>query len=82
MDHTGYLHRLFIHKDFQRMGIADTLVSELERLARNTGLSNFETYASITARPFFEKQGYTIEKENKVVRDSIMLLNYRMVKHG
>lgn len=82
MDNTGYLDRLYIHKDFQRRGIAYLLVNELERRARNTGLSNFKTYASITAKPFFEKQGYTVEKETMAVREGILLLNYQMVKHG
>lgn len=82
MDNTGYLDRLYIHKDFQGRGIAYALVNELEQRARNTGLSNFETYASITAKPFFEKQGYRVEKENKVIRNGVILLNYKMVKHG
>jgi len=29
----------------------------------------FETYASITARPFFEKLGYTVQTENSVTID-------------
>lgn len=82
VDNTGYLNRLYIHKDFQHKGIAHTLVNELERRARNTGISDFKTYASITAKPFFEKQSYTVEKENKVVREGIILLNYQMVKRG
>jgi len=82
MDNNGYLDRLYIHKDFQRRGIAYALVNELERRARNTGLSNFVTYASITAKPFFERQGYTVEKENKAVREGVLLLNYQMVKRG
>ncbi|SBW01676.1 Acetyltransferase GNAT family [uncultured Eubacteriales bacterium] len=80
MDDTGYLDRLFVHKDFQRRGVAYVLVTELEQRARNSGLSRFETYASITAKPFFERQGYTVEKENKAIRNGIVLLNYKMVK--
>ncbi|NLZ92411.1 MAG: GNAT family N-acetyltransferase [Firmicutes bacterium] len=30
MDHTGYLDKLYVHKDFQRRGIATALVKELE----------------------------------------------------
>lgn len=81
MDKTGYLDRLYVHRDFQRKGIAAALVNELERCAQKEGVFNFETYASITARPFFEKQGYTVEAENKAVRNNITLVNYKMVKH-
>lgn len=80
MDNTGYLDKLYVHKDFQRRGIATALVKELERCARKVGISNFKTYASITAKPLFEKQGYTAEAENKVIRNGITLVNYKMVK--
>lgn len=76
----GHLDRLYIHKDFQGKGIATALIKELER---NAGVENvvcFETYASITARPFFEKLGYTVQTENTVVRDGISLKNFRMTK--
>lgn len=81
MDHTGCLDRLYVHKDFQRRGIAAALVKELERCAQEAGLFSFKTYASITARPFFEKQGYKVEAENKVIRNGVTLINYKMVKN-
>lgn len=81
MDNTGYLDKLYVHKDFQRRGIATALVNELERCAQKQGIFNFKTYASITARPFFEKQGYTVESENKVIRNGITLVNYKMIKN-
>ncbi len=80
MDKTGYLDMLYVHKDFQSMGIATALVKELEQRAQKAGLFRFETYASITAKPFFGKQGYTVESENKVIRNGITLVNYKMVK--
>lgn len=80
MDYTGYLDKLYVHKDFQRRGIAAALVKELELCARKAGLFNFATYASITARPFFEKQGYTVKAENRVIRNGITLVNYKMAK--
>ena len=81
MDSAGYLDRLYVHKDFQRRGIAAALVDELERCARKSGILSFETYASITARPFFEKQGYIVEEENRIIRDGTTLVNYKMVKY-
>lgn len=81
MDNAGYLDRLYVHKDFQRRGIAAALVNELERCAKEAGISSFKTYASITARPFFEKQGYIVEEENSIIREGITLVNYKMVKY-
>lgn len=37
-----------------------------------------DTHASITARPFFEKRGYRVEKEHVVVRHGVRLSNYVM----
>jgi len=82
MDDTGYLDKLYVHKDFQRRGIATTLVRELEKGGRKAGITTFTTNASITAKPFFEKQGYKAVAENKVIRNGITLVNYKMVKGG
>ena len=80
MDKNGYLDRLYVHKDYQRKGIAAELINKLEQRAGEAGVFSFETYASITARPFFEKQGYTVVAENKAIRGGIELINYKMVK--
>ena len=82
MDQVGYLDRRYVHKDFQGEGIAAALVYELERRAKKAGVSCFETYASITARPFFEKLGYTVQAENIAVRGGISMTNYKMSLSG
>ena len=38
------------------------------------------THASITARPFFEKRGYQVAKEQQVERQGIFLTNYVMIR--
>lgn len=78
MDETGYLDRLFIHKDYQRKGIAEALCDQLE--SRNSS-ECFKTHASITAKPFFEKRGYAVVKEQSVERRGIFLKNYVMEKN-
>ena len=77
MDKTGYLDRLYVHKDYQRMGIASSICDELEKHFS----SSFTTHASITARPFFEKRGYTVVKEQQVERGGILLTNFVMKKN-
>ena len=73
----GYLDRLYVHKDYQKRGIATALCDELERAARGT----ITTHASITARPFFEKRGYKVLKEQQVERHGVLLTNYVMEYH-
>lgn len=76
IDKTGYLDRLFVHADYQRKGIATSICNQLEQLVEG----NITTHASITARPFFEKRGYKVVKEQQVERQGIFLTNYVMAK--
>ena len=46
----------------------------------NGYLALFSTYASITAKPFFEQRGYRVVRENTVVRCNIKLNNFIMEK--
>ena len=75
IDNTGYLDRLFVHKDYQRQGIASALCDKLEK-----GFTRITTHASITAKPFFLHRGYKLVKEQQVVRDGISLTKYVMEK--
>lgn len=38
------------------------------------------TFASITARPFFERRGYVVLRENVVARAGVRLTNFLMEK--
>ena len=77
MDSTGYLDRLYVHKDFQRQGIASALCDRLEQAA---DVENFTTHASVTAKSFFEKRGYQAVREQQVEKKGILLTNYVMKK--
>lgn len=77
MDENGYLDRLYVHRDYQRKGVASSLLREL---SQNVKTDEITTYASITARPFFEKMGYRVVRENIVERKGVSLINYFMVK--
>ena len=72
----GYLDRLYVHKDFQRRGVATALCDRLEAAAPG----RVYTHASITARPFFEKRGYCVRKEQQVERCGELLTNFVMEK--
>lgn len=75
IDNTGYLDRLFVHKDYQSQGIATALCDRLE-----AGFDRVTTHASITAKQFFMNRGYRLIKEQQVVRNGISLANYVMEK--
>ena len=77
IDSSGYLDRLFVHKDHQHKGIATAICDELESSV--TG-KKIITHSSITAKPFFEKRGYRVKKEQTIVRNGISLTNFIMEK--
>ena len=68
IDNTGYLDRLFVHKDYQSQGIATALCDRLE-----AGFDRVTTHASITAKQFFMNRGYRLIKEQQVIRNGISL---------
>lgn len=77
MDESGYLDRLYVHKDYQGQGIASAICDELERFA--TG-KTFTTHASITAKLFFQHRGYHVVRKQEVIRHGVALTNFVMEK--
>ena len=77
IDKTGYLDRLFVHAYYQKKGIATSICNRLEQAVQE----DITTHASITAKPFFEKRGYKVVKEQQVERQGIFLTNFCMEKN-
>ena len=73
----GVLVHLFVHKDLQRRGCGCDLCQAIEAAFAGEMLQSF---ASITAKPFFESMGFVVLKEQTVKRNSEELINYLMVK--
>ena len=76
----GYLHSMFVHKDFQGEGIATMLLNEIEQYAITYGIMRITSEVSLTARPFFEKKGYIVEEEQKRKANQLSLTNFWMAK--
>lgn len=76
----GYLHSMFVHKDFQGEGIATMLLNEIEQYAITNGIIRITSEVSLTARPFFEKRGYIVEEEQKRKANQLSLTNFWMAK--
>lgn len=76
----NYIDFFYIHKDFQRKGIADKILSKLELEAKKQFSKIITSDISITAKPFFEKKGFAAKAEQKNIRLGIELINYKMQK--
>jgi|BioPla2DNA2_1021312.scaffolds.fasta_scaffold63775_1 putative acetyltransferase len=77
IDVSGYLDRLFVHREHQREGIASAICDELEQSA---SVKTITTHSSITAKPFFEHRGYRVIQKQTVIRNGIALTNFIMEK--
>ena len=80
MNTDGYLHSMFVHKDWQGRGVATQLLSEVERLARHYGAIEITSEVSLTARSFFENNGYSVIRIQKRLANKLELTNFAMRK--
>ncbi|MEG1001900.1 GNAT family N-acetyltransferase [Clostridium sp.] len=76
----GYFDRLYVHKDYQGIGVGKTILNEIEKYAYENGVKVIVTHASITAKSFFYKFGYKVIKEQSVERYGESLNNFVMEK--
>ncbi|HET7270167.1 MAG TPA: GNAT family N-acetyltransferase, partial [Rubrobacter sp.] len=56
----GHIDTLYVHHESQGCGIASRLLDRIESEAQLLGVARLYTEASITARPFFQRRGFSI----------------------
>ena len=77
MAEDGYLDRLYVSADHQRMGMASALCDALEAACAAPVLT---THASLTAKGFFLRRGYEMVRAQQVERRGVLLTNFVMRK--
>ncbi|SEC98570.1 Acetyltransferase, GNAT family [Rhizobiales bacterium GAS188] len=80
LEANGHLDMMFVHPAHQGIGVATLLLETVEAAANMQGISRLFTEASITARPFFEKRGFSVLASQRVEKRGQMLTNFRMQK--
>lgn len=76
----GYIHTLFVHANYQHQGIATSLYKFIESYAKEKGTKILTSEVSITAKAFFEKQGFQVDEEQKRKANQLYLTNFKMSK--
>ena len=61
-----HIDMLYVHPAVTRQGVATSLVDALEKLAGARGATTLSVDASDTAKPFFDKRGYSAQQRNAV----------------
>jgi putative acetyltransferase len=71
---------LFVDPEFARQGVGRALIDALTRLAGARGAKRLTTEASDVAKPLFERQGFSAQKRNLVLKGDQWLANTTMTK--
>ena len=74
----GHIDRFYVSADHQRRGIGRQLLGAVVAEAQKRGAARLFTEASITARPFFENQGFVVLAPQVVRCRGEEFVNYRM----
>lgn len=78
VEESGHLDLLFVHPEFQRRGIARALFKQVLTWASRQDIPRITSDVSITARPFFEHEGFHVVKPQVVERHGVSFHNFQM----
>ncbi len=76
----GHLDLLYVSPDYQGQGVAKALYHEVEKQARCNKNKSIFVEASLSARLFFEKQGFHVQTRQTVERNGETFINFKMEK--
>ena len=80
LESDGHIDCFYCNKDYQRMGVGKKIYYAIEAKAYQLGIHRLYTEASITAKPFFLRMGFSIIKKQQVERRGESFINYAMKK--
>jgi putative acetyltransferase len=80
LEPNGHIDCFFCHHNWIRRGVGSALMHKIHEDAQKQNITRIFSEVSITAKPFFEKHGFTTICEQKMVRNNVELINYKMEK--
>ena len=75
-----YIDTLYVHSHFQGKKIATRLLHHFQKQAMAAKEPRLTANVSLTALPFFTKEGFSVLKKQTVYRQGIALDQYSMIK--
>jgi putative acetyltransferase len=80
LEPNGHIDCFYCHKNYQCCGVGRQIYQAIEAKAVELSVSRLFTEASITAKPFFQRMGFSAVKEQEVTRRGETFINYAMEK--
>lgn len=79
-ENNGHIDCFYCHHEWINKGVGSALMDEIFYRAKNNNITKIFVEASMTAKPFFEKKGFVVLSEQKIIRKGVELTNYKMEK--
>lgn len=76
----GHIDCFYCHHEWIGYGIGSALMKAIQEVADHHNIPKIFAEVSITARPFFERQGFKVIVEQKVSIRGLELTNFKMEK--
>jgi len=80
LEPNGHIDCFYCHKNYQRCGVGRQIYRAIEAKAVELSVSSLFTEASITAKPFFQRMGFSVVKEQEITCRGETFINYVMEK--
>lgn len=80
LEPNGHIDCFYCHKNYQRCGVGRQIYRAIEAKAVEFSVSCLFTEASITAKPFFQRMGFSVVNEQEVTCRGETFMNYAMEK--
>jgi putative acetyltransferase len=77
----GHIDCFYCHHEWMGYGVGSALMNTVDEKARQQKIQRIYADVSITARPFFEKRGFTVTQEQTILVRGVQLTNFKMEKH-
>ncbi len=77
-ERSGHIDCFYCHHRYQGIGVGKALMKHIKSIANNNGISRVWAEVSITAKPFFESQGFEVVKKQAVNIRGVELANFVM----
>jgi putative acetyltransferase len=76
----GHIDCFYVHHQWQRCGVGSQLMAHIEADARSQNIPRLFSEVSVTARPFFERHGFCVEREHNRLHREVLFQQFLMEK--
>ncbi|MEO0374069.1 MAG: GNAT family N-acetyltransferase [Cyanobacteria bacterium P01_A01_bin.17] len=80
LENTGHIGCFYVHHQKQRCGVGAQLMAQIETDAKSQDLVRLFSEVSLTARLFFERQGFKVERQQERLYRGVRFKQFLMAK--